>query len=545
MARKSRKPERQVELTVNKRRTAVYTRLSREDVQKKGDSLVNQRHIIEQHLLTIPELGNPIYFEDNGYSGKDSNRPQLKEMLAKVESGEIDCIIVKDASRLGRNSIETTYYIDTLFPNHDVRFISVTDGFDSSLDEDGVGNTMIFLKNMLNEAYSIDLGKKIKASTRQMMKEGRFIGHKAPFGYQKMKDNVHKLEIDLVTSPIVKIIFEQALKRNSRKELLEYIRSQNFVTPLQNYHQLKGIVSNEPYYWKETTITRMLKNKVYLGHMIQGKHQNRNRVSVKVAPEEYYFVKNTHEPIITEEVYNKVQKQIEKWKNRGNFPLEETITNKSANKFRGKLYCGVCGKALYREFVRKNKNPYFKYTCKANLNFGKGFCQKVKSKSIKEGDISKVVVSVLELQSEILQGKRLSVIKKESEVMKELDRIQKKLKELDQDVGSTQFFLKGLYENYIAGILTMTEYKEMKSSYEEKIQENKKRFLALSEEKHLLDTELSLLCTTSEDLSASNLEVTQELLDKFIDKIIVFENNKIEIKCSFSFPKIQEVMGNE
>lgn len=545
MARKSRKPERQVELTVSKRRTAIYTRLSREDVKKKGDSLVNQRHIIEQHLMTFPELGTPSYFEDNGYSGKDSNRPQLQEMLAQVEAGEIECIIVKDASRLGRNSIETTYYIETLFPKHDVRFISVTDGFDSAINVDGADYTMIFLKNMLNEAYSIDLSKKIKASKRQMMKEGGFIGRKAPFGYQKSKDDVHKLEIDPITSPIVKLMFEQVLVCNSRKQLLEYFRRNNYVTPLQAYHQAKGTVSDKQYNWRETTITRILKNKVYIGHMVQGKSQNRNRVSVKVEPEKYYVVKNTHEPIISEEVFNKVQKRLENWTNSYLDSLDEVTENKSKNMYRGKLYCGVCGKALYRETSRNTKLAYFRYSCKSNKIIAKGFCQKINTKSIKESDVSNVVASVLELQSEILLGKRLSVLKKESEVTKKQDKIQKELEELDQNVLSSQFFLKGLYENYIAGILTITEYKDMKLSYEEKIQESKTNFLVLSEEKYLLDNELSLLGTMSQELSASNLEVTQELLDKFIDKIFVFDDKKIEIRFSFNFPKIDEVMGNE
>ena len=153
--------------------TALYIRLSVEDNNKRGNSIETQKLVLEKFLLGKPELRLYDIYIDNGATGTNFNRDGFQRMLSDIESGKVGCVIVKDLSRLGRNAIDTGYYIERYFPSHNVRFISVTDQFDSENPDNLHGGIILPLKNMINEAYALDIGRKIKAQARQDMKEGK------------------------------------------------------------------------------------------------------------------------------------------------------------------------------------------------------------------------------------------------------------------------------------------------------------------------------------------------------------------------------------
>ncbi len=541
MARTSRK-NKATQLSVTTKKTALYIRLSREDEGKKSESLDNQRTIMEQHLLGIPELGTPTIYQDNGYTGRNSNRPQLQQLLADVEAGLIECILVKDASRLGRNSIETTYYIESLFPKHSVRVISVTDGYDSSFDKDGSEGTIILLRNMINEAHSIDLGKKITASTRQTILSGGFVGYKAPFGFRKSPDDKHKLIIDPYSADIVRDIYGKFLELKTVNAVKAYLNDNGIITPLQYFHQETGKEQREQYHWVSNTITVILSSVEYIGHCQQGKRQNKNRIPVRVSSDQYILVKNTHEPIISEEDFNKVGELLQESKL---YKEPESLANRKRHKkniFVKKIFCGECGKPIQR-LPRCQKNiPYYKFACKSNERVKKGFCPITKQDFIEEHELMEIISTILGKYAESIFSKKQFTEKKESKFQLKIAELDKRLHKTEESVMKNQVFLKGLYENFINGNLTMDDYKDMKLSYEGKILAEKERFLVISKEKDGLKQEIALLNELTEDLSSQKIEVTQELVDKLIDTILVYENRKIEINFAVRFPLIDEVM---
>ena len=232
MARKSRKqtaaPMPAPSLYVH---VALYIRLSVEDNKKRGCSVENQKLVLNDFLSDKPDFVVYDTYIDNGATGTNFHRPGFQQMLSDIEAGHINCVIVKDLSRLGRNSIDTGYYIEQYFHAHNVRFIAVTDQFDTEDSGNLHGGIMLPLKNMINEAYALDIGRKIKAQARQAMKDGDYIGARAPYGYRKDPDNCHKLLIDENTAPVVKQIFEWAHEHVSLNRIVRNLNEMGIPAP--------------------------------------------------------------------------------------------------------------------------------------------------------------------------------------------------------------------------------------------------------------------------------------------------------------------------
>ena len=210
MARKSRKNiETATNETVSQSivyNAAGYIRLSVEDNKKRGDSVDTQKSILQNFITLNPDIKLHDFYIDNGTSGSTFTRPAFQKMLADAESGVINCIIVKDLSRLGRNAIDTGYYIEKYLPSLKCRFIAVNDDFDTNSDMKNGTDIILPLKNIINEAYALDIGRKIKSQQRQAMKSGEYVGARPPYGYLKAPDNCHKLIIDPVAAPVVQRI---------------------------------------------------------------------------------------------------------------------------------------------------------------------------------------------------------------------------------------------------------------------------------------------------------------------------------------------------
>ena len=222
MARKSRKnivvEEAPKRSAMKVWQAALYIRLSVEFNSRRGDSLETQQQIMEAHLALRPDIEIKGVYTDNGITGRTFEREAFQRMLADVEAGKINCIVVKDLSRLGRNTIDTGYYIEKYFPLHGVRFIAVNDEFDSE-DSENSGNYLIVpLKNMINEAYAADISRKVKAQQRQAMRNGDFVGGRPPYGYRKDPDNCHRLLVNEDTAPVVRQIFQWAVEGVSLNE---------------------------------------------------------------------------------------------------------------------------------------------------------------------------------------------------------------------------------------------------------------------------------------------------------------------------------------
>lgn len=291
-----------------------YARLSVEDSRKPGsDTIENQKELIRSYIENQTDMELRCIYCDNGQTGTDFERSEFERLMKDVRAGDIDCIVVKDLSRFGRNYRETGSYLERIFPFLGVRFVSVDDRFDTAAPGNTSEAFMIPLKNIMNEMYSRDLSKKVGTAYAVRQRRGEFIGAWASYGYQKCADDPHRIEPDGETAPIVQEIFRMRLAGMSDQEIADSLNEKGVPSP-SHYRYLKGFVKCERYtniLWQAQMVKKILHNKVYLGHMVQGRKHGSfyEGQRQKTLPEsEWIIVENTHEPIIEEEVFQAVQK---------------------------------------------------------------------------------------------------------------------------------------------------------------------------------------------------------------------------------------------
>ena len=312
MARKSRKnqitEENPIVLsTTTYLRTAQYIRLSVEDSNNKGNSIENQNLILDDYIAQHPNMKSVGIYVDNGVSGTTFKRPEFQRLIEDIESDKIDCVIVKDLSRLGRNIIDTGFYIEKFFPEHKIRFIAVNDNIDT--DELKSNNSlMICLKNIINEAYALDIGKKIKTQARQAMREGQYVSARPRYGYLKDPNDCHKLIVNPETAPVVKMIFEWFVGGMSTNEIVLQLGTRNIPTP-SVYGYNKGYITSKKSVgqgkWNTRTIQDILRQEMYTGKLVQGKTDTVAHKQLPQDKSKWIVVENTHEAIISQELFDK------------------------------------------------------------------------------------------------------------------------------------------------------------------------------------------------------------------------------------------------
>lgn len=406
MARKSRKNV-EVEITTSAPsqmffKAAAYVRLSSDDSKKRGDSLGTQRNIIENFIATSSDIRLFKLYTDNNTTGTNFERPGFQHMLMDIERGNLNCIIVKDLTRFGRNAIDAGYYLEKYLPALGVRFIAVTDGYDSL---EGDGGILLPLKNIISESYALDIGRKCRAVQRQNIADGRFVGRLAPYGYDKSPTDCRKLIIDETAAEVVRQIFAWAADGLGDGEITRRLNDTGILIP-SRYKQSNGLISSEnnigKEYWTKRAVTNMLTDRVYVGDMVQGKTQTVGGKQINVSPDEWITVKNTHEPIISREMFENVQhlrtlnSERDKASRRKAIPYAENI-------FGGKIFCAKCGYPMRRK--RQNKDNVYWYRCESQHRYSKSACVQV---SVREADLITEVLTLLHKQAEILCGRTRS-----------------------------------------------------------------------------------------------------------------------------------------
>ena len=321
MARKKRKvnplhPSSGPEVRSVKRRmyhAGGYARLSVEDSKKTdSDTIENQKELLRRFIEQQNDMELCDIYCDNGQTGIHFERPEFERLMKDVKAGVIDCIVVKDLSRFGRNYLETGNYLERVFPFLDIRFLSITDHFDSLTTECMSDGYMIPLKNIMNEMYSRDISKKVGASYVLRQQRGEFTGAWAAYGYRKCANEPHRIEPDEETAPIVREIFEMRRMGISCRGIADSFNRKGIPSP-SHYRYIKGFVACERYtrvLWQAQTIRKILSNQVYLGHMVQGRKRAsfyEGKKQKALPASEWTIVRDTHEPIITEEVFQAVQ----------------------------------------------------------------------------------------------------------------------------------------------------------------------------------------------------------------------------------------------
>ena len=494
---------------------ALYIRLSVEDFKTESLSIPNQKLLLREKAMSLQEWDNSevLEFVDNGHTGTNFERPAVQELLAMVQAGKIDCIIVKDLSRFGRNSIETGYFIERVFPLYHTRFISVSDDFDTANFKGDTGGIDIAFKYLISECYSRDMSMKTKSAKYAKMRRGEYQSKTCPYGYRKGTNG--RMEPNEETAPNVRMIFELARDGRTPNEIVKALFERNIPTPAE-YKAAHGFnghdISRCCGIWSTSSVVHILDDERYTGTYIMGKREvtevGGHHVRMK-DESQWIKIPDHHQAIISKELFDQVQAQRPRFKcpkkNARTYPL------------RGKVYCGCCGHAMPRT-AKKSATFYCRYT---QVNESAP-CHGL---TISEAELEGMLYEILSKQAQVIlnvadlsNAGRLDVqLSEQAEYDKQINRC------LDQK--------RALYEQFILKQITMEDYKIQKSAVDSEldrlrtIHSNLKvqtSQMEMDEKSKSARTELA-----REVVGAGGL--TAGLADTLIDRVYVYPNNQVEI----------------
>ena len=544
MARTSRKGgARQVTAVPTERiwNTAVYARLSVEDGGRKdSDSIDIQIELITSYVSEHPYLNLSDTYVDNGKSGKNFERPAWSRLMEDIRAGRVDCVCVKDLSRFGRNYIETCEFLEKIFPFMGVRFISVNDGYDSESKNGYSEGLIIALKNLMNERHIKDISRKISSSKKARRERGEFTGAFAPFGYKKSDSEKGKLVPDDESASVVRDIFEWRAEGMGQAAICKRLDEMGILPPAGRLRKQYN-VSGENYYkatvWQPRAIKKMIQNRVYLGHLAQGKtcqalYDNKGLESVPQS--EWHITENAHEPIIGVELWEAANALSAE--RRREFFEERPRRDLPDNLFRSFLACGVCGSKLTRRYS-KTVNPsgkeyeYFHYTCSLNHQHpvDEQFPM-VRFETIYNTTFSLVAK---ELKSAENLG---AVIEKRSKQQKNpRAAIDREIAHAAREIETINGRLSKLYEDYVGNTLTEWEYTRFRDEYERKAELFRERTEELSKQAILIAeaSESNNRWLKAVRDFQNPTELTREMLEAIVERIDVSGSGKIDVVWKF------------
>ncbi len=528
-------------------RLGKYIRLSKEDLLRGRDesnSVINQRRLLEQyhqtHLDEFYDGTEQDVYVDDGKTGTDTDREDFQRLLADVYSGRINCVIVKDLSRLSRNYTDAGNLIENLFVRMNVRFISLAEGVDSYRNPDSVSNIIVPITNVMNDQYCYQTSKKIRQVFDMKRRNGEFIGSYAPYGYVKDPNDKHALLVDPEAAEVVKSIFALFLSGMNKRGITYYLNDHGTLCPTA-YKQQQGLKYNAPNaqgnpMWSTITIDTILKNRVYVGDMVQGRQRVKSykiHIQEKVPEEEWFIVENTHEAIIDRETFAKVQSLLKR----------DTRTAPKAKQlylFSGFLKCADCGRAMSRI---ASKGIYVYYQCGTYKSLSKKACtmHSIKSDRLEAGVLFAIQQQVhLALTYSEFVARINSAPLKKSKSKRLEDTIAAKEKEL----AKIMRYKQALYQDWKDGEITRNDYRHMSEDFEQQIEALTRIMQTLTAEQEQLENgvDAESPCLTA-FLKYRNIDkLTREILGELIDHIKVYEGGNISVKFKYAdeFRRIAE-----
>ena len=505
-----------------------YLRLSKEDGDVAGsetlqsNSIENQKEYIEDYIHSKPEIKIVDFYVDDGYSGVNFDRPDFQRMLQDIKNKKIDCVIVKDLSRLGRNYIEVGKYIERLFPLLGVRFIAINDNFDSADDTAASNNIIIPFKNLINDAYCRDISIKIRSHLEVKRKRGEFIGAFAVYGYMRGKDK-NKLIVDPYAAEIVKEIFGMKMDGMSQQAIADELNSLGILSPAE-YKKEQGsgyktvFQTHSKAKWTAMAVMRVLTNEIYVGTLIQGKESTPNykvKVREKKPREEWIRIENAHEAII----------------NRADFEIISDIIQKDTRAvsiYSGYLVCADCGCSMVRKKAYSGSFEYVYYVCSGNKK-NKDTCS---SHRISENALNLAVTKTLQLHLKHLADLQESIlyIRKTSYNSDKIKMMVLQSEKIKGDIEKYNRLKLECYEDYKNELITQDEYLLFKKELDNRIEDTKKAATQLSKKKRmLLEGRYEKESFMEKFLTSKDIELKRSLFVRFISQIYVYEDHRIEI----------------
>lgn len=507
--------------------TILYGRLSQEDA-RLGDSnsVINQRLLLEKYA-NDNGFENTMFLADDGYSGTNFDRPAWKKIVGMIEAGEVETLIVKDLSRLGREYLQVGQYTEMYFPEKGVRFIAVNDGVDSLVESSNDFNP---IRNWANELHAKDTSKKVRAIKRMQAERGERLGGRPPYGYRK-KDNESKdIVPDEETAPVVKRIFDLCASGKGPKQIARILTNEKILTPTNYYYRKTGashagLDTSRPYSWSGNTVSGILENKVYLGHMPGLRTTSlsyKNKKLIRKPENEHLLVENTHEPLITQAQWD-IAQSVRQHKKRTPKHMDEP------NMFSGLAYCADCGKPMVLHRASTMKSSWYNFKCYTYGKRGRAECS---PHHIREEDLKQVVLDDLRRVTHFARMKERQFAqyinqKNSVELRHEMNALRKDLDAIRKRDGELSMLFKRLYEDHVLGRVTAEQFRMLSADYNteqktlrEAIPEKETRL----EKLRLSAANVEAFIEKAKQYTAIN-ELTPELLRLFIQRIEVGERS--------------------
>ena len=526
---------------------AMYLRLSRDDKSTSGgfdvgdvtdregnlksesNSIGNQRELIKAFIHEQQDIELYDIYVDDGFSGSNFNRPEFKRMISDIEAGKVNCVIVKDLSRFGRDYIESGRYIQKIFPALSVRFIALTDHYDSFRADVSESGIVLPVKNFINDSYCRDISTKVKSQFEVKRKNGECIAPFAPYGYKKAENDKNRLVPDDYAADIVGKIFAWKIEGMAVSAIAEKLNGLGVLSPKEykkstgNYKGgFSGAVKSG---WSSSTVKRILTNETYLGHMVQGKREKINyklKKSVDKPRDEWIKVENTHEAVISEDQFHIVQNLL---KVDGRV---SPVTEKNGL-FTGILFCGDCGEQMIRRTNRYKDTCKVHYIC-STKNRGDG-CSR---HSIEEEKLKEIVAEMIRHYANcFLEEKQMFEKALEMETnFESIVRYDTEIARLKGEQDKYYSLCSGLHEDLRQGVVTKEEFERLHGDFRRKASEfeeaQKKQEDMIKELFKNGVISAARLKTMQE--SSELKEIDRHTLCSMVKAIRVFENKRLEVE---------------
>ena len=525
--------------TVNKiYHAAIYVRLSKEDgdvasaAKAESNSISNQKNLIKDFLKDKDDIIVVSERVDDGYSGSDFERPGFQMMMDDIRRGTVDCVIVKDLSRFGREYIDSGKYIERLFPALGVRFIAVNDHIDSK-EESSRDDIVVPFKNLMNDAYCRDISIKIRSHLEVKRRNGEYIGAFTPYGYKKDENDKSRLVPDLYAAGVVKDIFRMKLHGMSQTAIADRLNEQGILSPMEYKHSLgiriqDNFKTHEQAEWSSMSVRRVLENEVYVGTLIQGKHSTPNHKIKKIMDkpeEEWIRIEDNHEPVISRREFAIVQRLL--GMDTRTSPNEDEVYVLS-----GLAVCADCGAPMIKRNVPAGGKVYSYYICSKNAA-----TKQCGTHRIPKDKLERLVFDVLKthIASVLDAGRILAYINtvpfQELEI-KELER-QKEAKE--QEMQRCRELRDMLYEDLKEGIVSKEDYAELYEGYNNKRKKAEDAVRKISRTiQDVIDAKTDKYEWLRYFKEYQNIsELSRTAAVELIERVKVYDKNHIEIDFCF------------
>lgn len=524
----------------NSYNAAIYLRLSKEDgdVTDGGkavsNSIANQEELVRDYLKSQADIRVYFVYKDDGYSGVNFDRPMFRKMLEDIKSGVVNCVIVKDLSRFGRNYIESGRYIEKIFPMLGVHFIAVNDHYDS-LSEDTGADMIIPFKNLINDAYCRDISIKVRSHLDMKRKNGEYIGAFVAYGYRKNPEDKNRLIVDDYAAGVVRDIFDMKKKGMSHYSIARKLNDDGILSPLE-YMKSRGINLNTSFQrrsksrWSHSSVLRILQNEMYTGTLIQGKTGTPNykiKVRSDKAEDAWVKVPEAHEAIIPKSDFLLVQDLL----------LRDTKIAPDADTlypFSGMIFCADCGAPMIRKPVSSGGHRYVYYVCSENKR-DKNSC---KPHRISELALEKAAMQAVtdHIDNILMIERALKVLEEAPTAAANVRKYDERIKKKSEEVEKIKRRKLRLYEDLTDGILSNDEYELLREQYGCQIAKGEEAIKAFTNERQMiLDNRTEQHQWIEEFTRHKGLTVlSRNDVVHLIDRIEVVDAHHINVKLRFS-----------